>query len=281
MKRKLQSIGGSLYLSIPSKWTHRYNLDKGSEVNLSFLESGGINISSIELVEEEKKSVIEYDRFLFRNLMAQYLRGIKIIKIKSKKDFSNTQRDQIISYVGRLLNLEVIEETSNEITIHNFKSDIPIKKMISRMFYLTKGMLSDLTKKDSLDVIIQRDKLVGKFYLAIIMQQRELLTKKWDGELTFIEIMDLRLLIQRIELIGDEIKHLAKKVLSGSVSIKQEDILFLVDKYDLAFRSYVKQDIESAQLFWDLEKSDRKKVSHNEHLLKIYDHIKDITDLVI
>lgn len=285
-KRKLQELGGSLYLSLPSSWINKFHLKKGSEVIISTKESGEINIfPEAQGKEEEKISVINYNNYFFRNLMRDYLFGSDIIKVKNTKPFSKSEREKIFSYVNNLLNLEIIEEESNAITIQNLKSDIPVTKMISRMYFLTKSMIEDLikepTNKEVLRGIIERDKLVGKFYLAIIMQQRALLTQRWSKELSFVEILDLRLLIERIELIGDELKNLALELLNKKAKINFVDLQFLLERYDEAYNAYIKKDTKVAEKFWDNETPDKKRVSYNEILNRIYDHIKDITDLVI
>jgi phosphate uptake regulator len=114
------------------------------------------------------------------------------------------------------------------------------------------------------------------------MQQRSLLTSKWSKDLSFTEILDLRLLIQKIEQIGDEIKTIVNKILSKEkLIIQKEDLIFLIKKYDESFNAYLRQDSEIAKKFWDTEKSDKKRLSYNQDLVRIYDHIKDITDLVI
>lgn len=188
--------------------------------------------------------------------------------------------------MNNLLNLEVIEEEAGVITIQNLKSDIPLKKMISRMYFLTKSMFEDMIaspkEKEVLQSIMERDKLVGKFYLAIIMHLRSLLTQKWNKEISFVEMMDLRLLIERIELVGDMLKIIARNWLQGKkTEAKVVDLQFLLQRYEQAYESYIKQDIKAAEQFWDLEKQDRAKLMHSGTLVRMYDIIKDITDLVI
>ncbi|MBI4919113.1 phosphate uptake regulator PhoU [archaeon] len=281
-KRRLQELGGSLYVSLPSSWINQFNLTKGSQVFI-LSEDGQLKLFPKESPkEEEKTSIIHFTKGVFRILIREYLLGVDIIRIKKDTPFSNSDRSQIASQVNNFLSLEIVEETSNLITIQNLKSDIPITKLIHRMYYLTKSMLEDLNQEDKevLLSVIERDKLVGKFYFAIIMQERALLTNKWSQEFSFVELLDLRLLIERIEQIGDDIKELAGKLLSKD-KIKKEDINFLLQKYDQAFKAYTKKDTVLAAKFWDTEKEDKKRVEYNEQLLRIYSKIKDIADLII
>jgi antitoxin component of MazEF toxin-antitoxin module len=285
-KRKLQKLGGSLYLSLPSSWISRFDLSKGGDVNVAIEDSGEIRIFPEKKEDKkEKRSTIDYDKHLFRNLIREYLFGNDIIEIKKQTAFTRKESKEIFSIINNLLNLEIIEEESNTISVQNLKSDMPLKKMIYRMYFLTKSMIEDLiedpSNKEVLKGIVERDKLVGKFYLAIIMHQRELLTKRWSKEFTLVEILDLRLLIERIEQIGDEIKSIVNELLTKRKKIRIIDLKFLLKKYEEAYKAYEKQDTETAKKFWDSEKSDKQKLAHNEKLVRIYDHIKDITDLVI
>ena len=284
-KRKLQELGGSLYLSLPSEWTNNFKLKKGGEVIITSEESGELKIFPEKIKEEKEKSItINYDEDFFRDLIREYFQRKDIIRIKKNTPFSRAERNHIFAKVSRLLNLEIIEEESNQITLQNLKSDIPMKKMVARMYFLTKSMLDDLIKnptdKEVLNSIIDRDDLVGKFYFAIIAQQREMLESKWSKELSLVEVQDLRLFIAFIELIGDEIKDLAKRLLDKE-KINIKDLEFLSQKYELAYNTYIKQDTASAKNFWHQEKEDKKRLQHDEKLLRIYEFIKDITDLVI
>ena len=274
-KRKLQVLGGSLYLSLPAPWTNKFLLEKGSEVTIRTGENGELIIFPQSSKEEtEKSAVIHYDSYFFRNLIREYLLGIDIIKVKKTKPFTTHDRQTISACVSKLLNVEIIEEESTIITMQKLKSDIPLIKMINRMYFLTKTMFDDLIHSprnpETMQSIIDRDKLVGKFYLALIMQQRALLTKEWNPELSFVEIMDLRLLIERLELIGDEIKSLAL-ALQAKQKIKMVDLNFLLERYDDAYQAYFKKDLKTAQEFWDEESIAKKRLSYHCPLNLLYE----------
>jgi phosphate uptake regulator len=284
-KRKLQELGGSLYVSLPQDWITKFNLKKGSEVLIALDGVGKLQILPQAIQEQtQKTTIIDYDYFIFRNLIRDYLFGSDFIKIRKLTPFTRKEREDILNLVHNLLNLEVIEEDKSQITVQNLKSDIPIRKMIDRMYFLTKTMIEDIineaNNKEVLQSVIDRDKVVGKFYLATIMQQRAFLTNRWSEDLSFTQILGLRLVAQNIEKIGDELKALVSTMLEGK-KIKMQDIEFLRSRYEQAYNAHTKRDIKSAQQFWKTEKDDKKRVSYNDHLVRIYDYIKDISDLVI
>ncbi len=289
-KRRLQELGGSLYLSLPATWLQKFNVKKGSHIYITLEDSGALTIFPEKNLKDEatreKTTTIHYNKYIFRNLMGAYLIGNDYIIIRKDAAFTRKERNEILTIVHNLLNVEIIEEESHKIIIQNLKSELDIKKLVTRMYQLTRTMLDDVINhkndKEILQSVIDRDKLVGKCYLAIIMQIRASLTRSWSKEISFVEMFDIRLLIERIEKIGDEIKHLAGEVLNKSKNrVKHEELTELMQLYEQAYAAYVKKDIATAEKFWDNEERYIKKFNHNMHMRTIYELIKDITDLVV
>ena len=207
------------------------------------------------------------------------------MKIQKALGFTKNEREQVLEYAKRFMNTEVVEEVKTKITLQHFKiTDVPLKTLIQRMYFLTHSMLCDMQsakKKEEYESIIERDKIVGKFYINIIMHLRSFLVGyQLTKEHAFIDILDLRLLIQRIELIGDEIREIAKEAIHKKRYDRQE-IEALTTLYEQAFTAYMKQDVLCSRSFWTTEKELKRRFAKNQHLLRIYENIKDITDLVI
>lgn len=289
-KRRLQELGGSLYLSLPATWLQKFNVKKGSHIYITLEDSGALTIFPEKNLNDdatkEKTTTINYNKYIFRNVMGAYLIGSDYIIIKKDAAFTRKERTEILTIVHNLLNVEIIEEESHKIVIQNLKSELDIKKLVTRMYQLTKTMLDDIINhsndKEILQSIIDRDKLVGKCYLAIIMQIRASLTRSWSKEISFVEMFDSRLLIERIEKIGDEIKHLAREILEKNKNkLKHDELRELMQLYEQAYTAYIKKDITTAEKFWDNEEKYIRKFDHNTHLRTIYELIKDITDLVV
>ncbi|MBI3032317.1 phosphate uptake regulator PhoU [Candidatus Woesearchaeota archaeon] len=290
-KRRLQELGGSLYLSLPASWLQKFNVKKGSHIYITLEDSGALTIFPEKVAKDEttkeKTSTILYNKYIFRNIMGAYLIGNDYIVIKKELPFTRKERNEILAIVHNLLNVEVIEEQPRKIVIQNLKSELDIKKLVTRMYQLTKTMLEDIIPnqddKEILQSVIDRDKLVGKCYLAIIMQIRASLTRSWSKDISFVEIFDIRLLIERMEKIGDEIKHLAKEMLEKNKPKHDDldDLKELLALYEQAYGAYLKKDISTAEKFWDNEEKYKKQFNHNAHLQTMYELIKDITDLVV
>ena len=285
-KRRLQEIGGSLFISLPQDWIKTLQLRKGTEILIEKGPNNELHLSPNKPAQTDNNTTqLTFGPHLYRQLISQYLHGTSFITVQNQGGFSKKQRQEIVDYTNRLMNVEVVEETATKITLQHFHTtDAPLKLLIQRMYFLTHSMFLDLaTAKTQAEVesILDRDATVGKIYLNIIMHLRSLLTGKLlTKEYTLVEILDLRLLIKQIELIGDEIKQLAKELLAGT-KCKTQDITFLAQRYEQAFKAYLDRDVPSAATYWDTEKKDKQRVQYNPCLLRIYAHIKDISDLVI
>ncbi len=285
-KRKLQRLGGSLFLSLPKTWLDQFSLKKRSEIFVSTDTESRLILTPLQTKHKEEHDVtLVFGSHLYRQLLTAYLRGITTIIILKKDGFSKTEREIVLTHTQGLMNTEIVEETSTKITLQQFSSEeVSLKTLVQRMFFLTHSMLLDMTTaktKTDFENIKERDKTVGRFYMNIIMHLRAALTGKiFAKEYSIPEILDLRLLILHLEQIGDQIKALAHDAIEGD-KCKVEDLHFLADKYQRAFASFVEHDVQTAEQFWDTEKQDRKRLVHHEKLLRMYDHIKDITDLVI
>ena len=133
IKRKLQTLGGSLFLSLPQEWAKRFRLKKGSEVNIAADSSGALRISPEMFKEEAKQSaVIMNNRHVMRDILVEYLKGTEIIRVKGSQPFSALERKNIAKAASMLMNTEIIEETSDTITIQNFRvTDTLLKKWLT------------------------------------------------------------------------------------------------------------------------------------------------------
>lgn len=277
-KRKLQTLGGSLFISLPQEWAKRFKLKKGSEVNIATDSTGELRISTEMLKEEAKHTAtIENNKHIMRDILVEYLKGTEIIKVKNPQPFSVTEQKNIAKAASMLMNTEIIEETSDTVVIQNFRvTDMPLEKMVERLYYLVRSMLSDIhdAKGDISEVLHERDKLVGRFYFAIIMQIRGLLSGRFGTSISPIDAYTYRLLAERLERIGDEAKALA-----STKGIKKEDIKMLIEKYDKAYRAFMDDNLNAAKEFWDEEKR-VKETLKNQNMKIIYDNIKDMADLI-
>lgn len=286
-RRKVQAIGGSLFVSLPQEWVRRVALRKGAEVSLGIDARGNLTIGTLRALPQERRSAaLDFHNLVYRDLIREYLEGTEQVVVRNEQGFTKAQRDLLGQAVDGMLNSEIVEESHKRIVVQNFfTADVPALQLIRRMYYLTQTMLKDLVEepisKDLVHGIEERDRNVGRLYFAVIRHLRGLLKGTVrDPTLTPVQVLDLRLFIERLEQVGDEVKAIAREMHNGR-RYRKEELRFLLDRYAQAFEAHEQDDAKKARSFWTTERQDRARLGEHRHLQKLYDEIKDIADLVI
>lgn len=218
--RKLQQIGsGTLYLSLPKDIVKRWNLKKGDIIRIDESHNGNI----VLYVREDKETEESYGilnlssldiRSIKRKILGMYLLGYTTIIIKSPSGIEPEIRDLIRETTRSFIGLEIMEETTNTITLQsvvNISTTHPYKllqraSLISSSMYkdaLSTAMLGNITIERS---IAKRDEDVNRLYFLMVRVLRAAardhrILRKF--ELSDIDLMDLRLAASFIENIGD------------------------------------------------------------------------------
>jgi phosphate uptake regulator len=147
--RKIQKIGNTLYISIPKSWTSQLLLKQGEKVTLVTQQDGSISIypktedvrpREITLTVDNKNSI----QSLKRGIIAAYLDGFDTIELKTETAFTENQQESIREITNSLFGLEIIEVTSNTVTIECLlKQKMPIDKTINRIHNVIMSMFSE------------------------------------------------------------------------------------------------------------------------------------------
>jgi phosphate uptake regulator len=147
--RKIQKIGNTLYISIPKSWTDQLLLKQGEKVTLVTQQDGSISIypktedvrpREITLAVDSENST----QSLKRGIIAAYLDGFDTIEIKTETAFTENQQESIREITNSLFGLEIIEVTSNTMTIECLlKQKMPIDKTINRIHNVIMSMFSE------------------------------------------------------------------------------------------------------------------------------------------
>jgi len=218
--RKLQQIGSStLYLSLPKDIVKRWNLKKGDIIRIDESYNGNI----VLYVKEDKEAEESYGilnlssldiKSIKRKILGMYLLGYSTIIIKSSNEIEPEIRDLIRETTRSFIGLEIMEETTNTITLQSvvdISTTHPHKllqraSLISSSIYkdaLNTAMLGNMVLERS---IVKRDEDVNRLYFLMVRvlraaaRNRRILRK---FELSDIDLMDLRLAASFIENIGD------------------------------------------------------------------------------
>lgn len=154
MQRKLVKHGPStLIVSLPSKWVKNKGLKAGDSIEISEI-SKGLLISSLQnkIKKECELNIDNYDRTsLILVLHAIYKQGITKVKLTYANERHTHYRKKISipisttihSLIGRFIGYEIIEETSNSITISQVStiSKDEIHNLINRTILLMQDIV--------------------------------------------------------------------------------------------------------------------------------------------
>ena len=148
--RRLQQIGSSFLVSLPSEWVRKNELKKGSIIIIEVHSDNSLSLLSSDSTGEEPKQVaIAYSPLSVDSVVNQvygaYLLGYDIIRIKGNEQIAFDHRDRIKNAMRKLAGLEIIEEDSANI-ICQFLLDagtLVVEKILKRMSTIISGMYKD------------------------------------------------------------------------------------------------------------------------------------------
>jgi phosphate uptake regulator len=227
--RRVQQIGSSFLVSLPSGWVKRNNLKKGNMVLIEINNDNTLSMFPSDLTDKEAKEVtIAYSPVSMDSIVNQiygtYLLGYNIIRIKGNEQITFDHRDRIKYAMRKLAGLEIIEEDSTNI-ICQFLLDpgtLDIEKILRRMSTIITGMYKDtidlLGKSSEYNIrksIISRDGEVDRHYFLLVRLIRSaILDQQLAAKLNLsnIDILDYRIAANHLENAGDYIKDFAKTI---------------------------------------------------------------------
>ncbi len=297
--RKVQFTGGSTYtVSLPKKWVESLGLEKGDE-----LEFIGYSGNAILRPAGRSKGLAETKinlgkEILSRAILSRYLSGYGTIRIESAGKIPSEVKKQIKKMTGRLMGLQIVEETAYEITIQDILNpqELDLKKAIKRAYAIAASMQKDaveaLREKDRAlaEEIIQRDEEVDRLYFLAVRQLRSALSNPALG-ITPVECLDYRLLVKSIEELADSCCNIARKAIGTNKRYDLSQISELVHSiHERAVMAFFSRDVKTADGLRELEaKAARIKEANTDpklspildELLNIAQCGIDIGDLVI
>lgn len=224
--RRLQQIGSSILISLPSQWVKSNNLQKGSIIPIDVNRDNSISIFPSENMSEIKEITIQYSPASMESLVNQvygaYLLGYDIIRIRaSNSPISFEDSDRIKRAIRKLVGLEIIEEDRFHIS-SQFLLDpntLDAEKILKRMNSLLAGMFRELveavkSKENSLNRIIagMDDEVDRQYFLLVRLIRSAMMDQKLAGKLNLsnIDILDYRITANHLESAGDYIVDLAE-----------------------------------------------------------------------
>ena len=282
--RRLQQIGSSILVSLPSLWIKNNNLKKGSIVPVHINRDNSISIfaSEDDTADKMKELVIPYPSVSMDMLVNQvyggYLLGYDMIWIKASSQISFEDADRIKKAMRKLVGLEIVDEDGFHISAQ-FLLDadtLDAEKILRRMSAIVAGMYRDMLEAIRLKqnssirkVISGRDDEVDRQYFLLVRLIRSaMMDQRLAGKLNLsnIDILDYRIAANLLESAGDY-------------------IVDLVNAIDLSHTSAVDEIVKAGVL---VEKMHEKSVvafvnknrSESNGVVKMYDNFMEVINSI-
>jgi phosphate uptake regulator len=228
--RRLQQIGSSILVSLPSLWIKSNNLKKGSIVPVHINHDNSISIfaSEDDTADKVKELTIPYPSasmdMLVNQVYGGYLLGYDMIRIKASLQISFEDADRIKKAMRKLVGLEIVDEDGFHISAQ-FLLDadtLDAEKILRRMSAIVAGMYRDMLEAIRLKqnssirkVISGRDDEVDRQYFLLVRLIRSaMMDQKLAGKLNLsnIDILDYRIAANLLESAGDYIVDLVNAI---------------------------------------------------------------------
>src|SRR5919202_425565 len=228
--RRLQQIGSSILVSLPSVWIKSNNLKKVSIVPVHINRDNSISIfaSEDDTADKIKELTIPYSPLSMDILVNQvyggYLLGYDMIRIKAISQISFEDADRIKKAMRKLVGLEIVDEDGSHISAQFLLNadTLHAEKILRRMSAIVAGMYRDLLEaiklkenRSILKVISGRDDEVDRQYFLLVRLVRSaMMDRKLAGKLNLsnIDILDYRIAANLLESAGDYIVDLANAI---------------------------------------------------------------------
>lgn len=320
LRRVQRTTSGTFFVSLPKSWAQRCNLKRGAVVGISEGANGKLVIDAKYGSELLPKTVIlEPGPLLGREIVANYLLGVDVIRVQGRERIGFEVREAVKSAVSGLIGLEIVEEDKSGIVLQCLlePSGFPPEKILRRAYAIAAGMHRDVVNAfvegeiQLAKSVIARDNESNRLYfllvriLRTVIQNPSLSEKLGVGP---IECLDYRLVASLVEAMGDECVRMAQKTveLKGAKPDKELGKLFTdfqgicFDAHEKALTAFLTADIDLAEKVRDMRKIVEKEFACIEGLAQsqsidvvprilaiasflrqMYEHSVDISDLAV
>lgn len=223
--RRLQRIGSSTLISLPSQWVKDNNLKKGSIVSMDVSRDNTLVVfPSGEAAESAKEVTIQYSQASMDSLVNQvygaYLLGYDMIRVKASGSITYEDAERFKRAMRKLVGLEIVEEDRQTIS-SQFLLDpntLDAEKILRRMNSLVAGMMREMIEaikeKENLvkrSVGGRDDEVDRQYFLLVRLIRSAMMDQQLAGKLNLsnIDILDYRIAANLLESAGDFIVELA------------------------------------------------------------------------
>lgn len=275
MKRKIIKLGtATLVTSLPSKWTRKFNLKSGDEVEVEERENElVVSTQRIDTRSTKEIDITDLDtKVIDREIVAAYTNGYDEIKIKYPTTIKNLKTNEEIPSLNfiqnivnqKLIGMEIVEQKQTFCILKDLGS--PQEGEFDRVLRRTFFLLLSLSEET-----IQAIKTLDKQQAASIKFSRQnidrfinyclrILTKKGHtnyGKTSqyFALIYQLKALTQMFHVIGTELQFRDKKSDPEVIKAVEEMDKHIKLLYDLFYKynpAVATEIVKSRRKFFDI-----------------------------
>ena len=183
--RKVQVTGGASYIiSLPKEWARSLKIKKNDPLGILVQPDGDLVVTPrISREKAQREWTFEVGpgmdpTFLFRLLIATYIGGYTVIRIRARGKLPPFARSVVRDFTQMTIGQEVSEETEGVITVNDLlnPAEMPLERTIRRMAVLVRSMHDDalsalLSGNSSLVAdVIKRDNDVDRLHWLVARQ---------------------------------------------------------------------------------------------------------------
>jgi phosphate uptake regulator len=277
MKRKIIKLGtATLVVSLPAKWTKKFNLKQGNELETKE-EEKRLVISTKKEFESEKATIdiTEIGSLLNYSFLGLYLKGVDELRVESENpELIETLHEKP---VGQLIGWEIIEQGKNHCVVKDVSGAEPMnfKTILRRVFLIIKSIAEEIEQtvekgKTDLSHIDSIDRNANRF--AFLCGRK--LNKAGYDEFKKTPVMYYLTIM--LEATGDLYRDLAEYITEKKVKFSKKSIE-LLKRANTFFNNYQK-------LFFDFNQKDASDLDSKYRKFKkeidLYiDSIKNTSEL--
>ncbi|MEM4699881.1 MAG: phosphate uptake regulator PhoU [Candidatus Nezhaarchaeales archaeon] len=258
--RRVQLVGRATYtVSLPKAWARRAGLRPSSLVYMLEQSDGSLAVYPSKPPAIKKEAVVttspsEKAGLLFRKIVAAYLDGCDVIKVRSANRLTYEQLKEIDNFVKRMSGLEIVEEAADGATINALVgvADFPIEQGFRRAHLITTLMFQeamDALKRGDVELarsVVLRDGDVDRIYFLVARQLRAAISNPSVARslnIDSLDAVDYLVAVKRIEDTADSVENIAKMVESlhqGRIGLPERLLSDLMAIGEASFSAYDK-----------------------------------------
>jgi phosphate uptake regulator len=271
--RKVQITGGSSYIiSLPKEWAKAHKIKKNDPLAISVQPDGNLLVSprisreQVQRVKELDLSGIRDATALFRLLIAAYIDGFTVIRIRGERRLPPFVRRAVRDFTQMTIGQEVAEETDQSVTIKDLLNpmEMPFDRTLKRMTVIVRSMHEDAiaaleTGNPALaQDVVSRDNDVDRLHWLVARQFNLVLIDpnlSRNMNLTLSRTASYYVMSRIVERIGDHAVRIAEnvpvllsvRVEKGLLSDLKEASGMGLDLLQKSTRAFFEDDMDAAQ----------------------------------